>query len=313
MNFSDRYLTYESTGYFSKIVIDYINRSAKLQPFYYHPVSNEAIQTAIENRKQFSTNRKLLVEILKQQYHHIELSAKQELYLGQLNDNNTFTICTAHQPNLFTGYLYFVYKILHTVKLAEELQIQHPENNFVPVYYMGSEDADLDELGHIFIHGQKYEWATRQTGAVGRMKVDKALTQLIEIISGQLLVHTHGKEIVDIIKSCYREGITIEQATFNLVNELFADYGLLILLPDSAEVKRAFIPVIKKELLQGFSQIAVQETVAQLPPMYKAQASGREINLFYLLDDKRERIERSGDYCKYTATIYPGRNIAGIE
>jgi bacillithiol biosynthesis cysteine-adding enzyme BshC len=296
MNFSDRYLTYESTGYFSKIVIDYINRSAKLQPFYYHPVSNEAIQTAIENRKQFSTNRKLLVEILKQQYHHIELSAKQELYLGQLNDNNTFTICTAHQPNLFTGYLYFVYKILHTVKLAEELQIQHPENNFVPVYYMGSEDADLDELGHIFIHGQKYEWATRQTGAVGRMKVDKALTQLIEIISGQLLVHTHGKEIVDIIKSCYREGITIEQATFNLVNELFADYGLLILLPDSAEVKRAFIPVIKKELLQGFSQIAVQETVAQLPPMYKAQASGREINLFYLLDDKRERIERSGDY-----------------
>ena len=97
------------------------------------------------------------------------------------------------------------------------------------------------------------------------------------------------------MKQCYKEEVTIEQATFKLVNELFAAYGLLILLPDSDLVKRAFIPVIKKELTTRFSNKAVEKTVSQFPAVYKAQASGREINLFYLLDNKRERIEQSGE------------------
>jgi bacillithiol biosynthesis cysteine-adding enzyme BshC len=155
---------------------------------------------------------------------------------------------------------------------------------------MGSEDADLDELGHIYIAGQKYTWETKQTGAVGRMKVDKALIQLIEMISGQLTVHPFGTAITGLLKDAYVEGKTIEQATFKLVNELFAEYGLLILLPDNAELKRAFIPVVEKELTEQFSHKAVTATAALFPKEYKVQASGREVNLFYLENDLRERI-----------------------
>lgn len=295
MNASAEYLANESTGFFSKMVTDYINGSADLQPFYLHHVSVEGIKSAIENRKLYLTDRALLVEILKKEYQNIELSTKQKTYLEQLSNDNTFTICTAHQPNIFTGYLYFIYKILHTVKLAEELKEQLPKNNFVPIYYMGSEDADLEELGHIYIKGEKFEWQTKQAGAVGRMKVDKDLVQLMERIGGQLSVFPHGKEIIDLIKDCYQLGITIEQATFKLVNGLFAEYGVLTLLPDSDMVKRAFIPTMKKELLEGFSHPAVEETVKNFPSTYKAQASGREINLFYLLDGKRERIEKDSD------------------
>jgi bacillithiol biosynthesis cysteine-adding enzyme BshC len=295
MNTTAQFISYRQTGYFSKMVTDYIAGEEKLVPFYNYPVTKEGIKAAIEERKLFPTNRQLLVEILTEQYRDIELNGRQKNYLQQLSSDNTFTICTAHQPNIFTGYLYFIFKILHIIKLAEELQIEIPEHNFVPVYYMGSEDADLDELGHIFINGEKFEWVTKQTGAVGRMRVDKALVQLMETISGQLLVFPFGGEIVGLMKQCYKEGVTIEQATFKLVNELFAAYGLLILLPDSVLVKRAFTPVLQKELTTGFSHKAVEATVEQFPTVYKAQASGREINLFYLLDDKRERIEQLGD------------------
>ncbi len=295
MDIETQFTPYEATGYFSKMITDYIADNPMLHPFYEYSVSIEGIKAAIEKRKLFATDRRLLVEIMNRQYQNIELTAKQKTYIGQLDSNNTFTICTAHQPNIFTGHLYFIYKILHAVKLAEELQIELPENNFVPVYYMGSEDADLDELGHIFIKGEKFEWATKQTGAVGRMKVDEALIQLMETISGQLLVYPFGGEIIGIIRDCYQLDITIEQATFKLVNTLFADYGLLILLPDSNVVKKAFNPVINKELLEGFSHEAVKETVAQFPAEYKVQASGRAINLFYLLDDKRERIDQAGN------------------
>ena len=290
MNFSSQNITYQETGFFSKIVLDYISGNDLLKPFYQHAVSIDGIKAAIEERKKYSTNRKVLVDILQKQYAEIILTAKQTFNLQQLSNQNCFTITTAHQPNIFTGHLYFIYKILHTVKLAEEYKKALPENNFVPVYYMGSEDADLEELGHVFINGEKHQWQTQQTGAVGRMKVDKALVKLIDNIAGEVVVYPFGASIIAVIKDCYKEGVTIEQATFKLVNELFKEYGVLIILPDNAALKRLFIPVVEKELTETFSYKQVEASVTAFPKEYKVQASGRELNLFYLTDNSRERI-----------------------
>jgi len=291
MDCTPQHLPYEQTGYFSKIIIDYLKGDEELGPFYAHPVSLEGIKAAIEERKIYRTDRKLLVARLKQQYEGMTFQENVAANIERLNTENTFTVATAHQPNIFTGHLYFVYKILHAVKLAAKLKEQLPQFNFVPVFYMGSEDADLDELGHIYLFGEKYEWKTRQTGAVGRMKVDKELIQLIASISGQLLVLPHGAEIIDLIKDCYHEGDTIEKATFKFIHALFGEYGLVVLLPDDAVLKNSFIPIVEKELTSSFSYKAVEETATAFPKTYKVQAGGREINLFYLLDDSRERIE----------------------
>lgn len=292
------YISYDATGYFSRIMTDYVNSDEKLKPFYKHPVSAEGIKASIESRKQFETPRTLLVQELRKQYENIALSESQEQNLQLLLQANTFTICTAHQPNIFTGPLYFIYKILHAVKLADQLNNSIPENHFVPFYYMGSEDADLDELGHINLNGEKLEWKTKQTGAVGRMKVDKQLIQLIDRIAGELEIEAFGKELVNLLRSAYKEGVSIRQATLQLVHELFKDFGLLVLIPDNAVLKKQFEPVIKKELLENFSHAVVEKTSQQLSQQYKVQASGREINLFYLADTKRERIEKEGDTFK---------------
>ena len=287
------HVTYGQTGFYSKIILDYIKGEKQLQPFYQHPVSVEGIKAAIESRKKYPTNRKLLVAVLEKHYVGGEPSAKQQSNIKLLNNENCFTITTAHQPNIFTGHLYFIYKILHTIKLCEKLKTEMPENDFVPVFYMGSEDADLEELGHIYINAVKHEWKTNQTGAVGRMKVDKALLNMLDEIAGEIIVYPYGKEIIEQMKACYTEGLTIEQATFKLINLLFGEYGLVVLLPDNADYKRAFIPVVEKELAEEFSHKIVQETAAKFPKEYKVQASGRELNLFYLKDNLRERIEKN--------------------
>ena len=291
MDTAAQFISYGQTGYFSKMVTDYIAAEKKLKPFYKHAFSIEGIKGSINERKNFNTDRKLLVSVLQKQYASVEAGIEVAKNIDLLQQENTFTICTAHQPNIFTGPLYFIYKILHVVKLAEQLKTALPENNFVPVYYMGSEDADLEELGHIYIGGEKYQWATNQTGAVGRMKVDKTLIKMLDTVSGQLLVHPFGVEIVSLMKECYKEGKTIEEATFKLVNKLFEAYGLVILLPDNRDLKTAFIPVIQKELSDEFSHKAIKETISNFATDYKVQASGRELNMFYLIDDKRERIE----------------------
>ena len=283
-------ISYEATGSFSKMVLDYVKGDEHLQPFYAHPVSDAGIEAAIEKRRSYATDRKLLVATLQKHYTEQNPTNQQQLNIQQLSNNNCFTVTTAHQPNIFTGHLYFIYKILHAIKLCEKLKAEMPENDFVPVYYMGSEDADLEELGHIYINGVKHEWQTDQSGAVGRMKVDKALVQMLDAIAGEITVYPFGKEIIDQMKTCYVTGDTIEQATFKLVNALFGEYGLIVFLPDGADYKRAFIPVAAKELKEQFSHPIVQATSIKFPKQYKVQASGRELNMFYLKDNSRERI-----------------------
>ncbi|MEO6253951.1 MAG: bacillithiol biosynthesis cysteine-adding enzyme BshC [Ferruginibacter sp.] len=285
-----KHISYEATGRFSKIVLDYIQGDEKLLDFYAHPVSVDGIKASITERKKYPTDRKLLVEVLEKHYAKDKITAQQQLNIKQLNNDNCFTITTAHQPNIFTGHLYFIYKIMHAIKLCEKLKAAMPENDYVPVFYMGSEDADLEELGHIYINGIKQEWETNQAGAVGRMKVDKALVKMLADIEGEIAVHPSGMEIMELMKTCYTEGATIEQATFKLLNALFGEYGLIVLLPDDADHKKTFIPVVEKELKEKFSHPIVADTVAKFPKEYKVQASGRELNMFYLKDNLRERI-----------------------
>jgi uncharacterized protein YllA (UPF0747 family) len=189
------YIPYDKTGYFSKLVIDYLDDAPQLQQFYNLPPTIKGLQQSINQRKNFK-HRKVLVETLQKQYEGLNVHEKVNLNLQSLLNENTFTVTTAHQPNIFTGPLYVVYKIFHTIKLAEELKQQFTQNNFVPVYFMGSEDADLDELNNITISQRKYVWQTKQTGAVGRMKVDKALLQLINEIEGQISVQPYCKKLI---------------------------------------------------------------------------------------------------------------------
>jgi bacillithiol biosynthesis cysteine-adding enzyme BshC len=285
------YLSYSQTNYFSNIAIDYINAHPHLQPFYKHAVTAQGILDAIKERQKFSQQREALVNALLEQYEGVTQFSKVKENILLLLQPNAFTITTAHQPNIFTGPLYFVYKILHVIKIANELSKQLIDYNFIPVYFMGSEDADLEELGTITIDEVEYTWQTKQTGAVGRMKVDKALLGLIDKMQGQLGVFPFGDEIIQLFKKVYTVGKTIQQATIELVNDLFGEYGLIVLMPDSTALKKIFQPVVEKELKEQFSNKSVSATITELEKHYKPQAEGRELNLFYLIDDKRERIE----------------------
>ena len=286
-------LPYRQTNSFSKTVLDYIDNIDGLKLFYSQPPTLQGIQKAIAERKKFPTNRKNLVEELYKQYDGIVQSEKVKKNIDLLLSENTFTVTTAHQNNIFTGPLYFIYKIVHAIRLADHFKKSMPEHDFVPVFYMGSEDADLEELNHIYLGGEKFVWGTKQTGAVGRMKVDKGLVNLIDLMEGQLAVLPNGKEIIAQLKENYKIGTTVEEATFHFVNALFAEFGLIVLLPDKSSLKKQMIKLFEDDLLNQTASAIVEGSAKKLTTAgYKVQASPREINLFYLIDDKRDRIEK---------------------
>ncbi len=302
MNFSSNKISYRNTDSFSTLVLDYLDSADQLKDFYTYSTDIKGLKKAVEDRKNFPVNRSVLVTQLKEQYNQIATSDKLKANIEALFSEDTFTVCTAHQPNIFTGHLYFIYKILHAIKLSEELSTLITDKKFVPVYYMGSEDADLDELGEVHLSGTNYKWNTLQTGAVGRMMIDKEFLEIINAVAGQLSVKKFGEEIIHIIRLCYKENDTVENATFLFVHHLFNKYGLIILMPDNRIFKKEFAGVIKRELGEQFSEKKVATTVANFPKEYKVQTAGREINLFYLKDNIRERIEINSNGFKVANT-----------
>ncbi|CAN5145333.1 bacillithiol biosynthesis cysteine-adding enzyme BshC [soil metagenome] len=295
MQCSADYIDYKTTGYFSKIVTDYISAEPALLPFYKYSPDIAGIHAAIDYRKNFPVDRQILVQQLLEQYNNLPTSEALKHNITALLSEDTFTVCTAHQPNIFTGHLYLVYKVVHAIKLAKELKNHFPTKSFVPVFYMGSEDADLEELGHIFLNNEKLTWNTKQIGAVGRMKIDDQFLSLLSSVKGMLSVLPNGNDLIKILEDSYKKGSTLQQATLILLNTLFASYGLVILITDNPLLKKQMHAVFEDDLFNNRPFTEIQDTNKKLEQHYKGQAHPRLINLFYLKDDIRNRIEKHGN------------------
>ncbi|WP_157976869.1 bacillithiol biosynthesis cysteine-adding enzyme BshC [Taibaiella helva] len=288
-------IPHQATTFFSGLNTDYLAGHEALAPFYAFSPDDAGLDRAITARKQFPVNRQVLVETLRRQYRNHTLYEAVSRNIDALADDNTFTVCTAHQPNLMTGYLYFIYKIIHAAKLARHLEALRPEHRFVPVFYIGSEDADLDELGVFRFNGIRFRWQTEQAGAVGRMStrdLQPLLDQLTALIGPP---GDNAERLKEIIYNAYRQHGTIAEATRYIVNELLGRYGVVVIDPDDAALKQLFVPVLLEELFRPQAHELVQQTSHALEQAYGAQAYSRPINLFYLKDDIRERIEQHGD------------------
>lgn len=287
--------TYRETGKFLPLVLDYLEQRPLIGSLHHGLPSVQSIKESIERRRSFSTDRVRLVASFQQQYQSLPAHARAQEQIRSLSRENTYTITTAHQCNIFLGPLYTLYKALHAIRIADELNRQLPEYHFVPVFYLGSEDADLAELDHIHLMGEELKWRTDQRGAVGRMKVDQGLIDLIDRQAQLLSAFPHGSKWIEHIRTAYQLGSTLADGSFSLLHQLFADKGLLVLEPDQAGLKSLMHDAFWKEVDQSASYQAVSVANAQLTEWgYSAQAHARPINLFYLLGDRRERIERAG-------------------
>jgi len=295
MSQSSMHIPFSSTHVFSKLINDYLEGKGKAIDFVQYAPNVDGYKAAIEGRKKYPINRNLLFDVLTKQYSNLPQEKAVNDQIVLLKKDTTFVVTTAHQPNLFTGPLYFFYKIIHAIQLAASLKATFPEYDFVPVYYMGSEDADLDEVGAFNLDHKKCQWVTKQTGAIGRMQVDDALLRLLKQLESYWSILPQGQKALEILKEAYQKGKTISEATLSFVHAFFGSKGLLVLQPDDAILKAAFIPVMEKELLMQFSHQAIQPTIAALSKDYHVQSEGRTINLFYLKDSIRGRIEKQGE------------------
>ena len=273
-----QYLPLAQTGQFSPLFLDYISQQEKLAPFYNRFPDVAAFEGQLAEKKFDESKRQVLVDALERQYQSIDTKPDFSVLLQP----NTFTVTTGHQLNIFSGPLYIVYKLITTIKLARKLKETYPDYTFVPVYWMATEDHDFAEINHFSLFGTNYSWQTEQRGAVGRMN-----PQELKILFNEI------PEKLSLFEEAYLKQSTLADATRFYVNELFGAEGLVCLDADDAALKRIFAPVMQDELMQQKSGELVQRQTEKLEALgYKTVIAPRDINLFYLDNQVRERIER---------------------
>jgi len=289
-------ISYAATGAFSSLLTDYIAGSPALAPFYHRRPELAAFPAQIAEKQAAypPEMRQRLVADLRAQYAELgglngAVPPAVAANLDLLARDTTFTITTGHQLNLLTGPLYFVYKIVTAIKLSQELKAAYPQHDFVPVYWLATEDHDFAEINSFPLFGKTYSWAgpggeAGLGGPVGRLP----LTGLDEELLSQL-----PPEVPAAFREAYTGSQNLSEATRRLVTSLFGEYGLVCLDADRPALKQALKPLLAKEIQEQFSNQAVQATNARLTAAgYKPQVYSRPLNLFFITDEgKRERLE----------------------
>ncbi len=287
--------------YSSSLVQDFLKGSEKLDPFINRGLQKDDIRMQMEKKKFSSEKRQILYSSLSRQYQESGMDTPEGV--KNILEEKTYTVTTGHQLCLFGGPQYFIHKIVSAIKLSKDLKKQFPDNNFIPVFWMATEDHDFEEISSVQVFKKKIQIAGENAGAVGRISTtifQSALQELKELF----LNDRRADELLEIFEEAFKKDNWAD-ATRYWVHQLFKEHDLLILDADDSQLKKLFIPVIQKEIEEGFSEKLIQSTSQELLKCgYSSQVNSRPINLFYLHSDNRLRIIPDEGHFRIGEEIY---------
>ncbi|MBZ0204284.1 MAG: bacillithiol biosynthesis cysteine-adding enzyme BshC [Ignavibacteria bacterium] len=302
---------------FNNLYLDYISGieedNAKLKPFFnsFYRDNEEFFKVIDDKVHSYSTSRyfdkNVLIDILKRQNVTFGGDEHTAGNIELLKSDNTFTVVTGQQVSLYTGPLYTILKTITAIKLAKDLKERFPQFSFVPVFWLESEDHDIDEANHIYLTNKQNELvrvgfdndgspddesAKKNTVPVGGMKFDEMINSINEQLRSNLLDTDFKDKVMTLITGHYKEGNDYKTAFAGLMNDLFRGYGVVFIDPSDHEVKRLLTPVFEKELTSSPKLCeTIITTSAELEKNYDLQVKPKVINIFFLHNGNRLLIE----------------------
>ncbi len=292
-------IPYNSIDIYKKIIKDYLNDKPYLSKFYsnYPRISSFKDQIKIKNEQ--NIDRNILVNELLAQYDTIEFKKKVHNNILSLKKKNTYTVCSGHQLSLLTGPLYYIYKILNTINLCEKLNLKYKNYNFVPIFWMHTEDHDFEEINNFNFNNSKIKWNNCHNDFSVTGKI--STKSLKEVVDELKLSDKNYSSIINLLKNFYLKNNNLAESTRKTLNYLFSDYGLIIIDPNSKILKKQIIHLIESDILNNSSKNIINQTSDQLG---YSQAFARDINFFYLHDNLRSRIIKDGNKYKVMNTEF---------
>lgn len=286
-------------GYYGKLADAWLKNEKKLHKIY--PVNVADIEQIQNQYTLFGAQRELLSSILTQQYEGIEIHNNVRSNIEKLRNSNTFTVTTGQQVHIFLGPVFLIYKITSVIRHARQLQSRYPENNYVPVFWMATEDHDIDEINSLDVFGEKFTWEAPKGVAAGRLSTQGLASfceKWIEMGNSDD-ISAEIKDIFLLFKDAYSRHTALSSATRHIINNLFGKYGLVVIDPDNNLLKAGLKPIIKSDILSDHIFDALQISTAHLKTMgYGNQVNPRKTHFFMMRNDHRLRIDKEKEEFK---------------
>lgn len=307
---------YSKLPNFNSLFIDYVSgdeeRYKKLKPFFnaYFKENEDFFKVIDDKIHNYNTNRyfdkNALIDILKRQNMAFGAGEKTVSNIELLKRDDTFAAVTGQQVALYTGNFYTVLKTITTIKLAGNLKERFPQFNFVPVFWLESEDHDFEEANHINLINKQNELVRigynkeddndenvkKSAKPVGSIKFDNLIESINQQLKDSLIDTDFRDKLIEKIDSFYKEGNDFKTAFAQFMNWLFSDYGVVFVDPSDTEIKKLLTPVFEKELTTSPKMCETVITAsAELEKNYDLQVKPKVINLFFLHNGNRLLIE----------------------
>src|SRR5258708_101178 len=142
-------LPFRQIPHTTQLFLDYLESTPQIQPFY--PRSPRFLEWAKDesHRVEYPADRRQQIAgILERQNQAWGASAKTLEHIAKFRAG-ALAVVTGQQVGLFGGPVFSIYKALSAVKLAEETRALGL--NCAPVFWLATEDHDLDEVNQIQI------------------------------------------------------------------------------------------------------------------------------------------------------------------
>ncbi len=307
-----------SLPYFTPLVKDYLTRfpDAPVREFFAiaPDAPQEQMQRMIDARlvrehALVPTHRATVVKSMRA--YHESLGAMSPAIaqnLKLLESPDTLAIVTGQQAGMLCGPLYTFYKAFTAIALAKSFRERFPKLSFVPVFWLETEDHDLEEILPVHVLNAEGKLDTirysptalaanpetpwrKQAGPT--LLEEAPLAEFFEKLRNTLQPTDFSAEVFDSLRSWYKPGASFTQAFASLLLHYFGEDGLLIIDANSRELKSLSKDLFRHEIETSpelsekivLRSVKVEEAVDDRSSAYHAQIKPRALNLFYIDED----------------------------
>jgi bacillithiol biosynthesis cysteine-adding enzyme BshC len=233
-----------------KLFLQFVDDFPRASSFYAHPPTLEAVTQGAKSLDFPLRRRKEVAAALRDINKALGAGDATQRNLDRL-EGGAVAVVSGQQVGLFGGPAYAFYKALSAIRIAEE--VSEAGTPAVPVFWMATEDHDLDEVRHVswFKSGKltRFELPAEEAPGrpVGRVKLGSSIEELTKT-AAEFLAGPGSPITASILQESYRADETYGSAFGKLFARMFADYGLILLDPLDARLHRIAAPVFRKAL-----------------------------------------------------------------
>jgi bacillithiol biosynthesis cysteine-adding enzyme BshC len=231
-----------------KLFVQFIDDFSTVQRFYAHPPNFDQVKHVAASLDFPLERRKEVTGVLRAQNAAWQAGAATQRNLDRL-EQGAVAVVSGQQVGLFSGPAYAFYKALTAIQIANELT--HAGIAAVPVFWMATEDHDLDEVRHVswFESGNLQRFELPIEGEPGRPVGQVRLGPSVEKIAKDAAALLSGPDahiVAEALLESYRPEETYGSAFGKLFSRVFAEMGLILLDPLDARLHRIASPVYQK-------------------------------------------------------------------